>query len=49
LRRRPAAGRLLALGLAVFDALLVPLGTLLAAYTAWLLLQESGRQRFGVT
>lgn len=47
LRRREPGGRLLALGLSVFDALLVPLGTLLAGYTAWLLLQDESRRRFG--
>jgi len=46
LRRREPWGRLGALALALFDALLVPLGTLLAAYTAWLLLQDAGRRRF---
>ena len=48
LGRRDPAGRLVALGLAVFDALLVPFGTLLAAYTIWLLLQDASRRRFGV-
>jgi hypothetical protein len=32
----------------LFNAALVPLGTLLAGYTAWLLLQDEGRRRFGV-
>ena len=49
LGRRDPSGRLVALGLAVFDALLVPFGTLLAAYTIWLLLQDAGRRRFGVS
>ena len=49
IRRREPGGRVLALGLAIFDALLVPLGTLLAGYTAWLLLQDESRRRFGVT
>jgi hypothetical protein len=48
LGRRNPWGRVVALGLAVFDALLVPLGTLLAAYTGWVLLQEEGRRRFGL-
>jgi hypothetical protein len=48
LQRRDPLGRLAALGLALFNAALVPLGTLLAAYTAWLLLQDAGRRRFGV-
>jgi hypothetical protein len=48
LQRRDPLGRLAALGLALFDAALVPLGTLLAGYTAWLLLQDAGRRRFGV-
>lgn len=48
LGRRDPWGRVVSLGLAVFDALLVPLGTLLAAYTGWVLLQEEGRRRFGL-
>lgn len=48
LARRDPWGRVIALGLALFDALLVPLGTLLAGYTAWVLMQEEGRRRFGV-
>jgi hypothetical protein len=35
--------------LALIDVVLVPLGTLLAGYTAWLLLQDAGRRRFGLT
>lgn len=46
LRLRRRSGRVAALGLALFDLLLFPLGTLLAAYTLWLLLQGAGRARF---
>ena len=48
LQRRDPMGRLVALGLALFNTALVPLGTLLAGYSAWLLLQDAGRRRFGV-
>jgi hypothetical protein len=44
-RRQPAA-RLFALALALLNALLFPLGTLLAGYTAWVLLQDDVRARF---
>ncbi len=43
--RRPWA-RLLALLLALFNVLLLPLGTALAAYTLWVLLQEDARRQF---
>lgn len=43
--RRPWA-RMLALVLALFDVLLLPLGTALAAYTLWVLLQEEARRQF---
>lgn len=49
LHRHDAWGRVGAIGLSLFDALLVPLGTLLAGYTVWLLLQEGVRRRFLVT
>jgi hypothetical protein len=46
LRRRHRWGRLAALALALFNVPLFPLGTLLAGYTIWLLLQGAGRDRF---
>jgi hypothetical protein len=45
-RRRDRNGRLLALVLAVGNALLFPLGTLLAGYTLWVLLQDERRALF---
>lgn len=39
-------GRLLALGLAMLNALLFPTGTLLAGYALWVLLQDDARRRF---
>jgi hypothetical protein len=46
LRRHQPAARLLALALALLNVLLFPLGTLLAGYTAWALLQDDVRARF---
>ncbi|HXE81025.1 MAG TPA: hypothetical protein VNK41_09760 [Vicinamibacterales bacterium] len=46
LLRRQRWGRIAALAFALFNAPLFPLGTLLAGYTAWLLLQGAGRERF---
>lgn len=46
LRRREPWSRLLALALALLNAVLFPLGTGLALYTLWLLLQEDVRVRF---
>jgi hypothetical protein len=46
LRRRDPWSRLLALALALLNAVLFPLGTGLAFYTLWLLLQEDVRVRF---
>lgn len=46
LLRRERGGRLFALVLAIGDAFLFPLGTLLAGYTLWVLLPEAARQRF---
>jgi hypothetical protein len=46
LRRHNPSSRVLALALALFNALLFPLGTVLAFYTVWLLLQEDVRVRF---
>jgi hypothetical protein len=39
----------LALALALLNALLFPLGTVLAFYTLWVLLQEEVRARFEKT
>ena len=47
LRRRDPWSRVLALALALLNALLFPLGTVLAFYTLWVLLQEDVRVRFG--
>ena len=46
LGRRRRWGRMAALALAPFNLPLFPLGTLLAGYTVWLLLQGTGRERF---
>jgi hypothetical protein len=46
LRRRDPWSRVLALALALLNALLFPLGTVLAFYTVWLLLHEEVRVRF---
>jgi hypothetical protein len=46
LRRHDAWARVLALALALLNAVLFPLGTVLAFYTLWLLLQEDVRMRF---
>jgi len=46
LRLRRRWGRSAALALALFNLPLFPLGTLLAGYTVWLLLQGAGRERF---
>jgi alkanesulfonate monooxygenase SsuD/methylene tetrahydromethanopterin reductase-like flavin-dependent oxidoreductase (luciferase family) len=46
LRRRDPWSRVLALALALLNALLFPLGTVLALYTLWVLLQEEVRVRF---
>jgi hypothetical protein len=43
--RRPWA-RMLALVLALFNVLLLPLGTALSAYTLWVLLQDDTRRQF---
>jgi alkanesulfonate monooxygenase SsuD/methylene tetrahydromethanopterin reductase-like flavin-dependent oxidoreductase (luciferase family) len=48
LRRRDPWSRVLALALALLNALLFPLGTVLAFYTLWVLLQEDVRERFNV-
>ncbi len=46
LLRRDARGRWLALALAMLNAVLFPLGTMLAGYALWVLLQEDTRQLF---
>jgi hypothetical protein len=46
LRRRQPWSRVLALALALLNALLFPLGTGLAFYTVWVLLHEDVRVRF---
>ena len=46
LRRRRAWARLLALGLAVVNFVLIPFGTALGAYACWVLLTEEGRKLF---
>ena len=46
LRRRDPWARVLALALALLNALLFPLGTVLACYTLYVLLQEEVRVRF---
>ena len=46
LRRRRAAGRVLTLGLAVVNLLVLPFGTALGAYALWILLTDAGRRLF---
>jgi hypothetical protein len=46
LRRREAAGRLLGLGLALVDLLILPFGTALGIYALWVLLTNEGRRLF---
>lgn len=46
LARHDRWGRLLALVLATLNALLFPVGTLLAGYALWVLLQDDARRRF---
>ncbi len=46
LRRRQTAGRVLTLGLAVVDLLVLPFGTALGAYALWILLTNEGRRLF---
>jgi hypothetical protein len=47
LRRRRSAGRAWALALAVPNLILVPFGTVLGAYTLWVLLNNDARREFG--
>lgn len=46
LRRRLASGRVLMLGLAVANLLILPFGTALGAYALWVLLTNEGRRLF---
>jgi hypothetical protein len=46
LRRRQPSGRVLTLGLAVVNMLLLPFGTALGAYALWILLTNEGRRLF---
>ena len=46
LRRRQPSGRVLTLGLAVVNMLLLPFGTALGAYALWILLTDEGRRLF---
>lgn len=46
LRRHRSSARLMALGLAVGNLVLLPFGTALGAYACWVLLNEEGRRLF---
>ena len=46
LRRRQGAGRVLTLGLAVVNLLVLPFGTALGIYALWILLTNDGRRLF---
>jgi hypothetical protein len=46
LRRHEPVGRILALGLAVVNLLVLPFGTALGAYALWILLTNEGRRLF---
>ena len=46
LRRREPAGRVLMLGLAVVNLLVLPFGTALGAYALWVLMTNAGRRLF---
>lgn len=46
LRRHHASGRVLALGLAVVNLLILPFGTALGIYAMWVLLTNEGRRLF---
>jgi hypothetical protein len=46
LRRRDALGRIVGLGLAVVDLLMLPFGTALGIYALWVLLANEGRRLF---
>jgi len=46
LRRREAIGRMMTLGLALVDLLILPFGTALGIYALWVLLTDEGRRLF---
>ena len=46
LQRRHPAGRVLTLGLAVVNLLVLPFGTALGVYALWILLTDEGRRLF---
>jgi hypothetical protein len=46
LRRLRPSARLMALGLAIGNLVLLPFGTALGAYACWVLLKDEGRQLF---
>ena len=46
IRRRQPLGRLLALGLAVINLLILPFGTAFGIYAMWVLLTNEGRRMF---
>ena len=46
IRRRQALGRLLGLGLALVNLLILPFGTALGIYALWVLLTNEGRRLF---
>jgi hypothetical protein len=46
LRRRHASGRVMTLGLAVVNLLILPFGTALGTYALWVLLTNDGRRLF---
>lgn len=46
LRRLRPSARLMALGLAIGNLVLLPFGTALGAYACWVLLKDDGRQLF---
>jgi hypothetical protein len=46
LRRHRPSARLMALGLAIGNMILLPFGTALGAYACWALLNEEGRRLF---
>ena len=46
LKRRRPLGRVMSLGLAVVNLLVLPFGTAFAAYALWVLLRDEGRRLF---
>lgn len=49
LRRRQPTGRVLMLGLAIVNLLVLPFGTALGVYALWILLTDDGRRLFEAT